>query len=599
MKHVWPAILILPMLLAPMTFVAGQARGVNVVVRNENGSTQEVRLYDGSYALIIGESDYTNGWKSLPGVKSDVKAVSAALTANGFAVTELLNATRAQLVAGIDDFIKNYGYGPGNRLLIYYAGHGYTQKSQDGRELGYIVPSDAPLPNENDLLFRQTALNMNEIENYAKRIEAKHALFVFDSCFSGTLLTRRRSSVPPIITQKTTQAVRQFITAGADDQEVPDVSVFRQQFVEGLNGEADSNKDGYVTGSEFADFLQTKVTNYTRGSQTPQYGKIFDPLLDKGDFVFVVGKAAPVTPVADKGPVEQEFWNTIKESRKAGDFELYLKEYPQGKFAALARLKISQLGGSTEAVIEPGTVRNNSLGIEFAYVPPGSFRMGLDDGYKWEKPVHLVTIKSGFWMGRTEVTQGQWRQVMGTTPKQQRDLDYPSDRPVENGLGDNYPMFYVSWDDAQAFIRKLNEKNDGFDYSLPTEAEWEYACRAGTTGDFSGTGIADEMGWSNENSEEKLHPVAQKRPNAYGLFDMHGNVFEWCLDLFNDEGYDGVPSDGSANITIGDKRLRALRGGSVMLSAKEIRSGSRSGNLKEQRSANEGHFGFRILARLK
>lgn len=336
-----------------------QTRGVGVRVKNDSGKTEDIKLYEGSYALVIGESDYTAGWKGLPGVKEDVRAISAALKEQGFAVTELLNPTRGQLTGGIDDFINRHGFDAGNRLLIYYAGHGHTQKAADGRELGYIVPSDAPLPDKDERLFRQTALNMNEIENYARRIEAKHALFVFDSCFSGSLLTKRRSAAPPVITLKTTQPVRQFITAGSDEQEVPDQSVFRRQFVEGIKGEADSNADGYVTGSELADFLQTKVTNYTRGSQTPQYGKIFDPLLDRGDFVFVLPKGTS-SPVAvnepatserlDSSSIETEFWNSIKNSTDVADFNLYKQKYPNGAHTDLADLNISRLSRQTSPV---------------------------------------------------------------------------------------------------------------------------------------------------------------------------------------------------------------------------------------------------------
>lgn len=126
-------------------FIFAQQRGVGVRVKKDNGQVEEVQLYKESHALIIGVSDYTNGWKSLPGVKSDVTAVSAALKSNGFAVRELMNPNRSQLTTGIDSFINDNGYDTGNRLLIYFAGHGHTQKAGDGRDLGYIVPTDAPL----------------------------------------------------------------------------------------------------------------------------------------------------------------------------------------------------------------------------------------------------------------------------------------------------------------------------------------------------------------------------------------------------------------------------------------------------------------------
>lgn len=289
-----------------VAYVSAQTnRGAgNVRVKNDAGKVEEVKLYEGSYALVIGISDYTNGWKSLKGVKEDVTAIETVLIKQGFTVKTVLNPTGEQVQAALDNFVRNYGYTFGNRLLFYYAGHGDMQVSDDGRKIGYVVPSDAPLPSKNLALFRQTAISMNDFEYYAHRIQAKHALFVFDSCFSGTMLTTTRSKVPPIINFKTTQPVRQFITAGSEDQEVPDISEFRKQFVEGLDGEADLNQDGYITGSELADFLQTNVSNYTREAQTPQYGKIRDGRLDKGDFVFTVLRNDIVTVAVPNAEIE-------------------------------------------------------------------------------------------------------------------------------------------------------------------------------------------------------------------------------------------------------------------------------------------------------
>ena len=152
--------------------------------------------------------------------------------------------------------------------------------------------------------------------------------------------------------------------------------------------------------------------------------------------------------------------------------------------------------------------------MEFASVPAGSFKMGLDS-YSDESPVHQVTFASGFYMGRYEVTQAQWQKVMGNNPSS------------DKSCGENCPVEKVSWDDAQEFIKKLNAMNDGYTYRLPSEAEWEYACRAGTTGDDAGD--LDSMAWYGKNSDDKMHPVGQKQPNAWGLYDMHGK----CVGVGN------------------------------------------------------------------
>jgi hypothetical protein len=134
---------------------------------------------------------------------------------------------------------------------------------------------------------------MRTIENYAERIRAKHALFLFDSCFSGKLVSRSEIEVPPNIVEEVTLPVRQFITAGAANQTVPDESIFRRLFERGLDGAADEDKDGYILGSELARYLKREVTNYSNRSQTPQYSKILNLDLNQGDFVFVVpGKQA-------------------------------------------------------------------------------------------------------------------------------------------------------------------------------------------------------------------------------------------------------------------------------------------------------------------
>lgn len=244
--------------------------------------------YDESHALIIGISRYTNGWPNLPGVVGDVKEVSAALQKQGFRVTVELDLKQAELDRALRVFVGTYGQRPKNRLVIYFAGHGHTLTTKDGRPLGYIVPADAPVPKENDPgAFKSLAVSMSDIEKFAREIESKHALFVFDSCFSGSLFRVRSSGVPDSISAMTDRQVRQFITAGNEKQSVPDISIFRRQFVKALAGEADYDRDGFITGSELGYFLRVTVTDHSKKMQTPEAGKIRDPDLSDGDMVFV------------------------------------------------------------------------------------------------------------------------------------------------------------------------------------------------------------------------------------------------------------------------------------------------------------------------
>lgn len=255
-----------------------------IVLNNEKG--EEVHLYKSSHALIIGVSNYTNGWPSLRGVMKDVAAVKDALEEQGFHIVTIIDPSFDELGNAFSSFITKYGMDPESRLIFYFAGHGHTVKTSYGEEMGYIIPSDAPNPNIDRNGFLARALAMQQIEVYAKQIQSKHALFLFDACFSGSIFAISRA-VPENISYKTAKPVRQFITSGSADETVPDESVFRQQFISALKGEADVNRDGFVTGTELGEFLQEKVVNYSRGSQHPQYGKIRNPHLDKGDFVFL------------------------------------------------------------------------------------------------------------------------------------------------------------------------------------------------------------------------------------------------------------------------------------------------------------------------
>ena len=189
---------------------------------------------------------------------------------------------------------------------------------------------------------------------------------------------------------------------------------------------------------------------------------------------------------------------------------------------------------------------------EMVVIPGGSFDMGSNKGEPNEMPVHHVTISRTFAIGKTEVTQGQWKALMGNNPSK------------FGNCGDNCPVEQVSWDDAQAFIEALNAKT-GKKYRLPSEAEWEYACRAGAQQEYCGSDDLDSIGWYGGlakpagNSGKSTNPVATKQPNAWGLYDMSGNVWEWVEDVYH-ESYKGAPADGSA--WQGDSTLHVPRGGS-------------------------------------
>jgi len=230
----------------------------------------------------------------------------------------------------------------------------------------------------------------------------------------------------------------------------------------------------------------------------------------------------------------------------------------------------------------------NSLGMTFKLIPAGTFTMGSPTnelGRNYDETQHQVTLTQFYYMQTTEVTQGQWRAVTGSNPS------------YFSSCGDDCPVEQVSWDDVQSFISALNNLGQGT-YRLPTEAEWEYAARAGSTTAFANGGITelycgydpnlDAMGWYCYNASFTTHPVGLKQPNDWGLYDMHGNVWEWCQDLYGDYPSSAVtdptgPSSGSD---------RVLRGGGWYFYAGDCRSANRGSSDPSDRN---GYDGFRLV----
>ena len=282
--------------------VCATQRGIKVTAKTPTGKT--IPLYSGSYALVIGNGDYTNGWDPLPGAMRDVKDVARALQENGFQVILKKNLTRNGFNRAMGNFFYKYGRNKTNRLLFYYAGHGHTQKMATEEDLGYLVMVDAPVPEKDPMGFRLSSVDMQAIVTEAKMTKAKHVLFMFDSCFSGSILNLRERVVPEIISDSVSLPVRQFITAGRANEPVPDHSIFKQAFLDLLEGrDREPIPDGYITGEELGLYLKNKVPEYSP-TQHPQYGKIKDIRLDKGDFVFALkipSTSKPPAPVQSSG----------------------------------------------------------------------------------------------------------------------------------------------------------------------------------------------------------------------------------------------------------------------------------------------------------
>ena len=226
----------------------------------------------------------------------------------------------------------------------------------------------------------------------------------------------------------------------------------------------------------------------------------------------------------------------------------------------------------------------DSVTMEFVKIEPGTFTMGSpnSDSYAYdrEKPQHQVTISKGFYLGKYEVTQVQWQAVMGSNPS--------------NNKGGSRPVERVFWNNIQEFVGKLNQAAGSELYRLPTEAEWEYSCRAGTTTQWSfgddESKLVDYAWYSGNNSPSGTKDVGQKLPNPWGLYDMHGNVYEWCQDWYGSYSSE-AQTDPQGSVS---DSYRVLRGGYFRADARYTRSAGRNGNSPGYSYDN---IGFRLLRR--
>ncbi len=242
-----------------------------------------------------------------------------------------------------------------------------------------------------------------------------------------------------------------------------------------------------------------------------------------------------------------------------------------------------------EKTIEPkdgesfrDTLKDGSLGPEMVQIPRGTFQMGSNDGSRDEKPVHTVTVKS-FAMGKYEVTFEEYDKFCEATGRS---------KPDDEGWGrGKRPVINVNWNDAKAYVKWLSEQT-GKDYRLPTEAQWEYACRAGSMGKYSfGNDVSQlgNYGWYGSNSDSKTHPVGEKQPNKFGLYDMHGNVWEWLEEVYY-RNYEGAPSDGSAWMS-GDNSFHLIRGGGWLSNTNYLRCAYRD---RDETVNGNNYGGFRF-----
>ena len=589
-------IFIIASLLATAFIVSSAmaSRGI-VPVSIKDKSGNEIGLYKESHALVIGVSDYTNGWQDLESVPGEVNDLVSALEAQGFHVVKVMNPSSKTLENSFKNFINQYGFDPDNRLLFFYSGHGHTRQVGNITK-GYLVPTDAPIPDSDPKGFKNKALSMKRVIAWAEgEIESKHALFLFDSCFSGTILkSRSKPPIPRPIKDSTNHPVRQFISAGSAGQLVPSQSVFAPYFIRALKGDGDMNQDGYVTGTELGLYLRDQIMGGDT-HQTPQVGKSFNPNFNEGDFVFPL-RTASLTPKPSTIPAPEPPFVQVPsepaplmlqghlqinvnasnskitvngESKGTANPNqpLSLRNLPTGSmsvrvdaegFEPIQKTVTINRNQWTQEVFElnrtkvaslppPSAPEAKSKGKcpdKMSFIPGGVFLAGEIDSLK-DMSIDALC------MDKYEVRQAEYERVIGKNPSRFK--------------GANRPVEKVTWHEAKAYCEKVGKR-------LPTEWEWEKAAKAGTTTNYYwGNEYDGTYAWVFKNTDNKTHPVGQKKPNKFGLHDMSGNVWEWTSSDF----------DGSKKV---------LRGGSWTYNPNGMRSASRNWNGPTERYND---YGFR------
>ncbi len=554
------------------------------------------------WAVIIGVGDYEDsGMTDLPKAVNDARAVKEMLVSvpDGFPEKNVIlladteGENRAPTRANMMRYLKSQLAltSEQDTLLVYFAGHGTTE---DGAL--YLIPSDAAL---GEVKF--TGFPFAELETRIQKARAKKKILILDACHSGSGRgTDNMSKVALVELERASEGMVVLSSCGAEelshDMPETDHGAFTYFLLQGLSGKADNDKSGYITASELSLFTWDATRRWAAEhglTQTPwRMEKVAGELVlaKVGGIVPTLkptsALAKPETPtpppimlghlqVAVNAPNASVSVNGEKKGTASLTKALKIESLPVGTATVEVSAEGYKLASKTVEIkrgewtqetfelakAQAGDTRTFD-GIEFVWIPPGSFMMGSNDGSSDEEPIHRVTISKGFWMSKYEVTQRQWQSVMGSYPWK--------------FTGDSLPVDRLSWHACLGFVQKLNSRSDG-KYRLPTEAEWEYACRAGSTAVYSFGDSESSLGdyaWHSSNSGRKTHSVGGKKPNAWGLYDMHGNVWEWCLDWYDKDYYDYSPGTDPKGPSSG-KYYRVSRGGPWGGSPKYLRSARR------------------------
>jgi len=538
-------------------------------------------------ALVIGNGTYSSC--PLKNPVNDATDMATALKRAGFTVTLKKNANLQEMVEAIENFgnnLKRGGVG-----LFYYAGHGVQVSN-----VNYLLPVSAKINKESDVRFQAVDAGrvLAEMENANNGLN----IVILDACRDNPFGKSFRSSSRGLA-----------IVANAPSGTFISYSTGAGQVASDGEGKNSPYTRALLENIAKPGLTINKVFMNVRSKVKKETGQVPWELSSlEGDFYFMTGSAKMVSDKSESVAAKTSPTDDLDDENKKLEAEQRRLEEEKASFVKKKALdekrqqieeERERLEAEKEAARQVEVERkqakktttlamskrplastvDETTGMQLVFVKGGCFQMGdnFGDGDGDEKPVHDVCV-SNFYIGKYEVTQGQWEKVMGSNPSHFKNC------------GENCPVENVSWNDTQDFIRKLNSQS-GKNYRLPTEAEWEYAARSGGRKEkYSGTDSSlDDYAWYSSNSGSKTHTVGQMKPNGLGIYDMSGNVWEWCSDGYWFKYYGESPRD---NPQAPDgSSYRVLRGGGWEASARSSCAASRNRSIPVIRNNN---YGFRI-----
>lgn len=553
-------------------------------------------------ALVIGNTAYHEAM--LAHAVADARAAAEVLRQGDFYVTAVENADRAGLERAVNAFRDRLARGA--QVVIFYAGHTVQFRGRN-----FLAAVDAAIRSPGDL--GRDAIDLDGLLDALIVSRPASAVIVLDAGrdnpWQATLGGNLKGLAPiePIENIGVMAPVAPGTIAETASRTNPAIEEWLKAIrTPGLDMAA------ALTRTRDAVARATRRKQQIWISSPPAAGLVVTPVNRPAAVAQatrgVITAPPPPGPQSDQlGPYELSFWETIRNSENPAEYRAYLDAYPNGRFASLARTREEFFksrgqgrpapapppqtasagpGRPAAAPPQPRTIRDCDDCPELALIPAGSFEMGSNEMFEFEKPVRSVTIANPFYIGTREVTFAEWDACVAQGGCSHR----PGDRNLGRG---NRPVTDIHWNDAGAYVVWLSLKT-GRKYRLPTEAEWEYAARAGTTTSYPwGNAIDKEKAnciGCNAQPRRQATEVGQFPPNAFGLYDMAGNAAEWVADCWS-ESYRAAPRDGSAYSPPGC-RERVLRGGSFNNDPRYLRSAAR---FKYESDVRFYTNGFRVV----